>query len=148
MSELQCLIYVSTAVNGLRPLDVATIISKSSERNQHAGVHGMLLLSDGNFMQCIEGGIDGVESTYARIRASRLHHRVIEMARIRVARRRFDAWEWAFKMGSQVHFSNPNIEQFLEKPWHELPLDLSELMVEQRILRDFWDTTTRPQQIW
>ena len=148
MSELQCLIYVSTAANGLGAHDVANIVTKSISLNLRDGVNGMLLLSDGSFMQCIEGEVAGVENTYARIQASRLHHRVIELFRSPVARRRFNTWDWAFKFDAQREFSDPRIDQFLEAPRHDRPVVWKNLAMEQKILREFWDTAANPLRIW
>jgi hypothetical protein len=148
MNELQCLIYVSTAASGLGAHDVASILTKSTTFNQRDGVNGMLLLSDGSFMQCIEGEVDGVEDTYARILASRLHHRVIELFRSPVAKRRFSTWDWAFKCDAQREFSSPHIDQFLEAPRHDHPVVWNNLSMEQRILREFWDSTANLQRIW
>jgi hypothetical protein len=148
MSELQCLIYISTASSAMGPQDLALILEKSEELNQRDGVHGMLLMSDGNFMQCIEGERAGVEATYARILASPLHQRVIEMFRSPVARRRFSNWDWAFQLGTQREFSNPETAQFLEAPRHDQPVIWKQRAMEQKILREFWDSTTKPQRIW
>jgi hypothetical protein len=148
MNELQCLIYVSTAAGGLGAHDVASIVNKSTAFNQRDGVNGMLLLSDGSFMQCIEGEVAGVENTYARIRASRLHHRVIELFRSPVARRRFSTWDWAYKFDTQREFSNPHVDQFLEAPRHDRPVVWKNLAMEQKILREFWDTTANTSRIW
>jgi hypothetical protein len=148
MSELQCLIYVSTAASAMGPQDLANILEKSTVLNHHDGVHGLLLLSDGNFMQCIEGEVAGVESTYARIIGSQLHHRVIELFRSPVAQRRFSDWDWAFQMGSRREFSNPPIQDFLEAPRHDLPVTWKNMAMEQKILREFWDTTATPKRIW
>ena len=148
MSELQCLIYVSTAASGLAALDVESIVTKSATLNQRDGVHGMLLLSDGSFMQCIEGEVNGVEKTYARIQASRLHHRVIELFRSPVATRRFKTWEWAFKLNAHREFSNPHLDIFLEAPRHDQPVVWRNLAMEQKILREFWDTKANPLRIW
>ncbi len=148
MSELQCLIYVSIAVSGLDAQDVASIVTKSATLNQRDGVHGMLLLSDGSFMQCIEGEVSGLEKTYARIQASPMHHRVIELFRSPVAKRRFHTWDWAFKLKEQREFSNPQLDLFLEAPRHDQPVAWKNLAMEQKILREFWDATANPLRIW
>lgn len=148
MSELQCLIYVSTASSAMGPQDLAHILEKSEELNHRDDVHGLLLLSDGNFMQCIEGERSGVESAYARIMASPLHHRVIELFRSPVARRRFSNWDWAYQLGTRREFSSPETAQFLEAPRHDQPVIWAQRAVEQKILREFWDSTAMPQRIW
>jgi hypothetical protein len=148
MSELQCLIYVSTAVSAMGPQELASILEKSTTMNRKDDVHGMLLLSEGNFMQCIEGEVAGVERTFARITASRLHHRVIEMFRSPVAQRRFSDWHWAFQMGSLREYANDSIEEFLETPRQDLPVVWNKRALEQKILREFWDTTVNTNRIW
>ncbi len=148
MSELQCLIYVSTAAHSLGARDVAAILEKSTQMNQHDGVHGMLLLSDGNFMQCIEGDVSGVERTYARILASPLHHRVIELLRGPVTRRQFTGWNWAFQLGAKREFSTPGIRQFLESNLQEHLGAGAEKTPEETVLRTFWDTTAKPYHAW
>ena len=148
MSELQCLIYVSTAANAMGPRELSGILEKSTTMNRQDDVHGMLLLSEGNFMQCIEGEVAGVERTFARISASRLHHRVIEMFRSPVTQRRFSDWHWAFQMGSLREYANPAIEEFLEAPRQDLPVVWNKRALEQKILREFWDTTVNASRIW
>ena len=130
------------------PQDLVRILEKSEALNQRDAVHGMLLLSDGNFMQCIEGERTGLDATYARILASPLHQRVIEMFRSPIARRRFNSWDWAFKMGNLSEFSTPETAQFLEAPRHDQPVIWKQRALEQKILREFWDSTARPHRIW
>jgi hypothetical protein len=148
MNELLCLIYVSTATGAMGPKDLADILEKSTTLNQRDDVHGMLLLSEGKFMQCIEGEAPSVERTFARIATSRLHHRVIEMIRSPVAQRRFNNWDWAFQIGPLREYANPGIEEFLETPRQDLPVVWKKRALEQKILREFWDTTANARRIW
>ena len=148
MSELLCLIYVSTATSAMGPQELASILEKSTTLNQLDDVHGMLLLSEGKFMQCIEGEVASVERTFARITASRLHHRVIELFRSPVAQRRFNDWHWAFQMGTQREYATPGIEEFLETSRQDLPVVWNKRALEQKILREFWDTTVNASRIW
>ena len=148
MSNLQSLIYVSKASGELLPKDVVAILQSSAHRNARDGVQGVLLLSNGDFMQCLEGEDAGIERTYARIQASPLHRRVIEMFRSPVAKRRFSNWEWAFKMGNRREFSNASTAQFLETPRHDPPVNWVKTAMEQKILREFWDSASQHGRIW
>ena len=148
MNALQSLICVSTAARELGPQDMAAMLENSARMNQSDGVHGTLLMSDGNFMQCIEGDVASVERSYARIMASQWHHRVVEMFRSPVARRRFHGWNWALKSGSQCEFSDPDTAHFLETPGHDQPVAWGRRAMEQKILRDFWDTEGHLDRIW
>ena len=146
--ELLSLIYVSTAASGLGPQDLADMLKKSAPLNQRDGVHGTLLMSNGHFMHCLEGERSGVERSLARIKASRLHHRMIELVRSPVSRRRFSGSNWAYKLGAQREFSDPATAQMLEAPGHDQPVSWGRRTIEQRILREFWDTPGDYHRIW
>ena len=148
MSELQCLMYVSTATCDLGVRDILGILGNATELNRRDGVHGMLLLSDGDFMQCIEGEVAGVESTYARIRASRKHHEIVELRRSTVAQLQFSGWDWGFQSGFLREFSNPETARFLETPQKDLQDVWEQITPEKKILREFWETRDRPFRIW
>ena len=148
MSGLQSLIYVSSATGGLSVRDLIDILEKSTEQNQRDGVHGMLLLCDGNFMQCIEGKAAGVESTYARILASRKHHGIVEILRSTVAQHQFSGWDWGFQSGFHREFSTPRTAQFLETSLQAHPDASIEITPAQKILREFWIHTAKPFRIW
>ena len=38
--------------------------------------------------------------------------------------------------------------QFLQAPRHDQPVAWTQTAVEQKILREFWDTTAKPHRIW
>lgn len=146
MRELQSLIYVSTATRRPTAEDVAAIAQESEAMNRRNNVSGALLLSEGNFMQSIEGDVAGIASTYARIQGSTKHHRLIELRRVAVARRQFSGREWAFQLQCERQFSTPLLARFLESPVQSQP-DLP-TSVEQKISREFWDGSTRPGCLW
>ncbi len=56
------LIYASRAVN-LGPADVKDILASSRKNNQQLAVTGALSLSNGIFLQCLEGGAFRCECT-------------------------------------------------------------------------------------
>ena len=62
-----CLVYVSAAKNQLPDFDVGEILRQSRNNNAKQGISGILLYSDGNFMQALEGEKEAVEQTFARI---------------------------------------------------------------------------------
>ena len=148
MSELQCLIYTSTATSDLGVRDMISILEQSTDLNQRDGVCGMLLLCDGNFMQCIEGEASGIDSTYARIRASRKHHEIVELRRSSVAQLQFSDWDWGFQSGFHREFSTLKAAQFFQVPRQNMQNVWDKITPEKKILRDFWDTTARPYRIW
>ena len=147
MSDFQSLIYVSRAVKGIGVRDMIDILEKSTELNRVDGVNGVLLLCEGEFMQCIEGEVAGVERTYARIQASKKHYRIVELFRSPVTELQFNGWDWAFQAGFHVEFSTPEAAQFLTVNLQELADTATQTTPAQKILRRFWDTTARPYRI-
>lgn len=148
MSEFQSLIYVSRATIGIGARDMIEILEKSTDLNRIDGVSGMLLFCEGEFMQCIEGEVGGVERTYARIQASKKHHSIVELLRLPVTKLQFSGWDWAFQAGFHSEFSTPETAQFLEVNRQEFAATKTQMTPTQQILRRFWDTTDRPYRLW
>ncbi len=94
--SLHAIAYVSTAARDLSAGDLDRIVADSRRLNAASGITGVLLHCDGNFMQFFEGHPEAVAATYARIRASRLHHQVNEMMNLPVDRREFAQWTMGF----------------------------------------------------
>jgi hypothetical protein len=69
--------------------------------NLEKAVTGVLLYSDGNFMQYFEGSEESVRFTYERIRASRRHKDIIEILNKRIAQRSFPDWQMGFAQPTQ-----------------------------------------------
>ena len=146
MQSLEALIYVSTAADQIQAMDVARIIERSEKNNQRAGVCGMLLYSDGQFMQCIEGSASGVQSTYGRILKSCLHHSVVELFKGTVTERRFSSWDWAYYSGGHRLFSSLEMQRFLESGRCTDPVQKDR--IEKSILTTFWQGSLDPHHFW
>lgn len=143
MTQLETLIYVSTAAADLRAQDIASIIQRSEEMNLREGVCGMLLYCDKRFMQCIEGTVEGVQSTYRRIQMSSRHRDIVELFNASIDHRRFSSWDWAYRSDASQHFSSPLTRHFLSLrggPGHGF--------IEQNILTGFWNDSRDSNQLW
>ena len=57
-TDLDSLVYVSSAVKLLRPEEIEYLLTRARERNEEYGITGVLLYIGGNFMQYIEGPAD------------------------------------------------------------------------------------------
>jgi hypothetical protein len=77
----------------MKAQDLEFLLIESRRLNHRNDITGVLLHSDGNFMQCFEGPEQAVNETYERIRASRRHKDLIELMNERVRRRSFSAWD-------------------------------------------------------
>lgn len=96
MPNLRSIVYVSTAVSPFTERQLEALLVAARQLNRDSEVTGVLLYSDGNFMQCLEGPADSLQVTYDRILASRRHTNVLQLFDKRVANRSFPDWQMGF----------------------------------------------------
>ncbi len=107
MSGLYALTYTSEARLPLLRSQIDHILLRSRERNPIQGVTGVLLYSDGKFMQYLEGPKPGLEEIFGIIKADSLHHRIVEEELERIWVREFEQWSMAFRSGGTYGMSHP-----------------------------------------
>ena len=76
------------------------LLVEARDLNSLSHVSGVLLYSNGDFMQCFEGAPEAVRRTYARICASRRHSGIVELLNEAIPVRRFPAWQVGFAQTS------------------------------------------------
>jgi hypothetical protein len=90
------LVYVSRAAPSMTSQDLLDLGAASQTANDAAGITGLLLYSDGGFLQMLEGPRAAVESLYASIEHDTRHDEVT-LVRAREQRdREFPGWSMAF----------------------------------------------------
>jgi hypothetical protein len=92
MSAFQSIVYVSSAIEPFTADALEALLLDAREFNRANDTTGVLLYSDGNFIQCIEGTSDAIEDTYARILESRRHRHIQELMNEPIAERAFEEW--------------------------------------------------------
>ena len=107
MSGLCALTYTSEAKLPLLRSQIDHILLRSRERNSIEGVTGVLLYTDGRFMQYLEGPKSGLEKVWGVIKADPLHHRIVEDKMERIWVREFEQWSMAFRAGGTYGMSHP-----------------------------------------
>ncbi|MFP4281981.1 MAG: BLUF domain-containing protein [Opitutales bacterium] len=105
--ELIALVYVSSASRMLRREELVEMLSKARVNNHRAGITGMLLYHDGNFMQALEGPATAVDALERRIARDPRHHGVIRIYRKSIPERTFQDWSMGF---AQVDASLREVE--------------------------------------
>ncbi|MEZ6017930.1 MAG: BLUF domain-containing protein [Planctomycetota bacterium] len=108
------LMYVSRAASSVTQDDLQAILKKSKANNPKRGVTGVLCLSDGIFLQVLEGGRSAVNELYHKIAADPRHTDVEVLKYEEIGERRFCGWS----MG-QVNLSRLNPGLLLK--YSELP---------------------------
>ena len=91
------LTYVSSAATQLDFDVLADMLATIRPKNQALGITGMLLYSDGNIIQTLEGPDDVVEATFKTIARDPRHGDVIVILREPIGDRAFPNWSMGFK---------------------------------------------------
>ena len=94
---LSHLIYASSLCEGVAEHEIARMLQSSHRHNSAAGITGMLLYADGNFLQVLEGESGAVQETYARILADARHHQIYKILDEPVSARDFSDWSMGFR---------------------------------------------------
>jgi hypothetical protein len=91
------LIYASRAKN-LGPMDVKSILSSSQKNNAYIGVTGALSISNGIFLQCLEGEREAVNALYHRILLDPRHTDPAILDFQEIHKRDFTGWKMGLAM--------------------------------------------------
>ena len=91
------LIYVSSAVQLFSQAELLALLETSRRNNIQAGITGMLLYKDGNFMQAIEGAPVEIRRLHERISRDPRHAGLITLSERRIEQRQFSDWSIGFR---------------------------------------------------
>lgn len=91
------LLYLSSARPELTEEALLQILSDSQQRNAAKDITGLLLHSDGNIIQVIEGDEPKVEALFTKIQNDSRHHQVMVLSRKFVEQRDFPEFKMGFK---------------------------------------------------
>lgn len=97
------LMYASRAAESINQEALAAILRQARNHNPAVGVTGVLCVSDGLFLQVLEGGRLAVSQLYNRIANDKRHRDVALLSYEEIGERRFAGWA----MG-QVNLSDLN----------------------------------------
>jgi hypothetical protein len=89
---LHSLIYVSTAIDKLSLASFSSLAQRASDRNALLDVTGILLYSDGNFMQCLEGPKESIDILMKTIAADPRHFGLMVLWEGKISKREFPGW--------------------------------------------------------
>jgi hypothetical protein len=109
-SPLYSLVYTSTASRPLSKIDLEHILDEARKRNLEEQVTGLLLFTDGKFMQYLEGPETSVLKIFDIIQKSSLHREIVEVSRQPVAVREYGDWSMAFLEDIDAHSSTSDSE--------------------------------------
>jgi hypothetical protein len=96
MPSLIHLIYASTATEAFGNVQLTELLQQSRANNERLSLTGMLLHSDGNFFQVLEGEPARVDQLYQKIILDKRHGQFTVIIREPIARRSFPSWSMGF----------------------------------------------------
>lgn len=111
------LVYASSAIQPFSRPDLEDLLATSRENNARAGITGMLLYKDGNFMQVLEGDEEAVRELYDKIAADPRHKGEILLQQGFTEERQFPEWSMGFRdLHSTETHSITGYSEFLNTP--------------------------------
>ena len=128
MSEdIHYIVYTSAASKLLSDQDLSEILNSCRINNQKLNVTGMLLYSEGVFIQVLEGDEKTISELYQRIIIDPRHRSTLLLTRGIVDKRQFPDWRMGFRKLSRkqvavrsgiTDFLSPDFDcrQFLDNP--------------------------------
>jgi len=94
--NLHFLIYISTSIKLMSQDELASILSKSRQNNSAKNITGILLYSEGVFMQALEGDENDVQEIYTAITKDSRHKNIIKLTNGPLNERNFPQWSMGF----------------------------------------------------
>lgn len=91
------LVYTSTASSPFLETDLRRLLGPWRAKNARLNVTGVLLYSEGNILQVLEGNADALHNLFATIAADPRHLNVVKLADGPVPGRTFAEWSMQFR---------------------------------------------------
>lgn len=115
---MEYLIYISTAKKLLDDNELTDILKVSREKNDKNELTGLLLYSEGTFIQFLEGAADKLNATYDTIVNDERHKNIIKLIQEPAQERCFLDWTMGFKSVNYhelellAGYFNPSLKNF------------------------------------
>jgi hypothetical protein len=132
---LYSLLYVSTSVGELSKQSLSSLIEKASKRNDSFAVTGLLLYSDGNFMQCLEGPHESIEILMKSIRSDSRHFGHFVLWEGEISNRQFVGWGMAVRSPDAALSAMSHSQEI--DVWLNTSTNIEEIPTST-LLKDFW----------
>ncbi len=90
--RIKQLVYASRQAVEFDGLRLVSLLYTARDRNAALGITGVLLYSNGLFVQCLEGPPENVDATYAKISLDPRHRELVVLQTIETDERHFESW--------------------------------------------------------
>jgi hypothetical protein len=103
--------YVSTASRDLDQSEVVEILDQTEVRNNQMGIHGLLIYSEGNFFEVLEGDRHVVLDLFNSIKQDERHKNIISIFEKPVKEKLFDPGDGYF-ISANTRYRKMKVENF------------------------------------
>ncbi|MCA9589918.1 MAG: BLUF domain-containing protein [Myxococcales bacterium] len=107
---LHQLLYISAAKVPFTEEQLTELVHDARDGNAKRGVTGLLLYSDGHFIQLIEGEVDAVRELASKIKADTRHHEFQQLLSRQSDARLFP--DWSMGLASMADMSEEHRAEF------------------------------------
>lgn len=115
------LLYASLATRPFSPDELRELLQAARANNHRLGITGLLIYSDGHFMQELEGPAEAVEELFRKIAADSRHTSVTRLFTRPMEVRQFGDWSMAFRdLGETSTDAIPGYNGLLNRPLDQL----------------------------
>ncbi len=90
--RIKQLVYTSRQAVEFDGLRLVSLLYTARDRNAAQGITGVLLYSNGLFLQCLEGPPENVDALYAKICLDPRHREIVVLQSIDTDERHFESW--------------------------------------------------------
>lgn len=105
------IIYVSTTSRELEQSEVVELLDQTEVRNNRLGIHGLLVYSEGNFFEVLEGEKDLVLDLFNSIKEDDRHKNIITIFEHPVKDKLFDPKDGYF-ISANTRYRKLKVENF------------------------------------
>jgi|SRR5690606_30830653 len=103
--------YVSTAQKDMEHSEVVELLDQTEVRNNELGIHGLLIYSEGNFFEVLEGDKELVIELYDVIRQDERHKNIIQIFEKSINEKPFDP-ENGYFLSANTQYQKLKIDNF------------------------------------
>ena len=107
--------YVSTANHKLSDFDIIDLLNFTKFNNDTLDITGILMYTEGNFFQVLEGQKNTVEMIFEKIKKDYRHHNIIKMLDKKIIANSFSKFHQQYKVIHDKEDQQKELQQFLEQ---------------------------------
>src|ERR1700760_4490612 len=94
---MKYIVYISTTSKILNESELTEMLKENYLNNRRANITGMLIYTEGSFIQVLEGSEDSLRRTYQEIVQDSRQKNIIKLAEDNIVSPIFNDWSMAFK---------------------------------------------------